>query len=766
MKSKILLILMLCVAGVQAEAPGSDIDILILGQSNGDSLSVYKDSLVAVVERATGQTVNVYESAVGGTPLIGTVNSWNLRGAGTLFQNAVTGAKLINPDYVIWWQGEGDATVASERTTKQYCDTLTKLINEFRDSVNSCPWLIVQVRAGYTAPSDWWFWQIKQAHERMPSLLNNVHLAATAEGYPGGVSTDFIHLLPQSHYKIGKQVGSYINYLEGDASAPVPLLKQSVAINATRDTITVTTNKDIQGGVQFKGFTFWNGGDTVIPASVTRTASSTIKAAFSTALRRNIRVAWGFYQIPNTDSAVVPHDTTEYLYNLRPFLYNETDGILGKIDLLYAPELWGKGDGSNPLLTGMIPIYSKNGVDSARLFNFTSGYGGYVDTAGNWVQRGTPWENATCTTTYKLKTNPLRTNTFVCKFRWRPYHTQAQALWGVGNDASNYARLYIGVSGGYVLEFRYTVGGTYNQVRSLADTNLLQTGREYLWVGRQRSDGLMTMYLKDLTDNTVKSLTYEYQNYMTSSVSYSYGLRIGSGNLGTSGNNNYHYSDIHYFGVIPDYVTNEELITLQASIESYKGIAENNQLDLQALAITAQPQNDTVLSGQQGVFTVGYTGDSVRVAWYKNGTFTGVYGDTLRVTGNNGDSVQAVLWNDEDTVSSSMAYLTVYTVKVDSTEFGNGFSLLNKAGVMYPTSGWTVRVVKSAGDTLNATTGVQDEHGIRNILPSEDLPTKKTRNPYVFIFSQNDLFVYYKLYLVGQLTSGSGTIGVHTGVGF
>lgn len=184
------------------------------------------------------------------------------------------------------------------------------------------------------------------------------------------------------------------------------------------------------------------------------------------------------------------------------------------------------------------------------------------------------------------------------------------------------------------------------------------------------------------------------------------------------------------------------------------------------IMITTQPENDTVLSGQQGVFTVGYTGDSVQIAWYKNNVFTGVYGDTLRITGSNGDSVQAVLWKGEDTVSSSMAYLTVYRVVIDSTEFGNGFSLLNKAGSMYPSSGWLVRVVKTVGDTLNTTTGAQDEYGIRNIVPSEDLPSKKTKNPYIFIFSQDNVFAYYKLYLLGQLTANGGTIGISTSVGF
>lgn len=184
------------------------------------------------------------------------------------------------------------------------------------------------------------------------------------------------------------------------------------------------------------------------------------------------------------------------------------------------------------------------------------------------------------------------------------------------------------------------------------------------------------------------------------------------------------------------------------------------------IIINTQPENDTVLSGQQGVFTVGYTGDSVQIAWYKNGVFTGTYGDTLRITGSNGDSVQAVLWNAEDTVSSSVAYLTVYRLVIDSTEFGNGFSLLNKAGSMYPLSGWSVRVVKTVGDTLNATTGAQDEYGIRNIVPSEDLPSKKTKNPYIFIFSQDNVFAYYKLYLLGQLTANGGTIGISTSVGF
>jgi len=240
------------------------------------------------------------------------------------------------------------------------------------------------------------------------------------------------------------------------------------------------------------------------------------------------------------------------------------------------------------------------------------------------------------------------------------------------------------------------------------------------------------MYLKDLTDNTVKSLTYEYQNYMTSSVSYSYGLRIGSGNLGTSGNNNYHYSDIHYFGVIPDYVTNEELITLQDSIESYKGIAENNQLDLHAiLATTAQPANDTVLSGQQGVFTVGYTGTDVNVAWYKNGIFTGITTDTLRIAGNNGDSVQAVLWNREDTVSSSMAYLYVVGVPVDTNKI-NSFSVINSSGRMFPASGWEVRVVRGEDDTLECTTGAQNEYGISEITPSAPLATRLA--PYYVVF--------------------------------
>lgn len=139
-----------------------------------------------------------------------------------------------------------------------------------------------------------------------------------------------------------------------------------------------------------------------------------------------------------------------------------------------------------------------------------------------------------------------------------------------------------------------------------------------------------------------------------------------------------------------------------------------------AISVTSQPENDTVLSGQKGVFTVGYTGDSVQIAWYKNNVFTGVYGDTLRITGSNGDSVQAVLWNAEDTVSSSVAYLTVVGVPVDTIKISS-FDWVNSSGNMFPASGWSIRIVRAVGDTLSTTIARQDEYGFGGIVPSEPL---------------------------------------------
>jgi hypothetical protein len=206
----------------------------------------------------------------------------------------------------------------------------------------------------------------------------------------------------------------------------------------------------------------------------------------------------------------------------------------------------------------------------------------------------------------------------------------------------------------------------------------------------------------------------------------------------------------------------EEAINLTALGSDLGGLWIDSSGGFVSINITTQPENDTTLTGLPGTFTVGYTGEDVQVAWYKNNVFTGITTDTLRITGSNGDSVQAVLWNGEDTVSSSMAYLTVVGVPIDTIKISS-FDLVNSSGNMFPVSGWTIAIVRAVGDTLSTTIARQDEYGFGGIVPSEPLAVRRT--PYPVLFTNGVYTIVKSLRLSGtSAANGRNSLDLRIGI--
>jgi hypothetical protein len=117
------------------------------------------------------------------------------------------------------------------------------------------------------------------------------------------------------------------------------------------------------------------------------------------------------------------------------------------------------------------------------------------------------------------------------------------------------------------------------------------------------------------------------------------------------------------------------------------------------IIITSQPVNDTVVAGQAATFSVIATGSSLNYMWYRQGISTGINTATCSftsATSMHNDSLQCVIWNNTDTVSSNVVRLYVYNAKYTSTLLDR-FSILNAdsiANPITPTSGWTARIIK------------------------------------------------------------------------
>jgi len=82
-----------------------------------------------------------------------------------------------------------------------------------------------------------------------------------------------------------------------------------------------------------------------------------------------------------------------------------------------------------------------------------------------------------------------------------------------------------------------------------------------------------------------------------------------------------------------------------------------------------------------------------------------------------------------------MAYLYVVGIPIDTNKL-NSFSVINSSGRMFPSTGWTVRIVRSVGDTIECTTGTQNEYGINEITPSTPLNSRSA--PYYIILINGD----------------------------
>lgn len=85
------------------------------------------------------------------------------------------------------------------------------------------------------------------------------------------------------------------------------------------------------------------------------------------------------------------------------------------------------------------------------------------------------------------------------------------------------------------------------------------------------------------------------------------------------------------------------------------------------------------------------------------------------------------------TIDSGLAAFDYYVVGVPvDTIKVHSFSVINSSGRMFPASGWAVRVVRGEDDTLECTTGAQNEYGISEITPSAPLSTRVA--PYYVVF--------------------------------
>ena len=201
-------------------------------------------------------------------------------------------------------------------------------------------------------------------------------------------------------------------------------------------------------------------------------------------------------------------------------------------------------------------------------------------------------------------------------------------------------------------------------------------------------------------------------------------------------------------GAIPNIALDElqivdAAITVNEAIAAYQ-MQTTTPTTIEGPSITVQPVSDTVQAGTNAEFTITATGDNLLYAWYKQGVFTGVttagYSFTTS-TANDNDSIQCVVYNSVDTVSSSVVRVRVFGI--DSTGIAS-FTIYHTGDV---DSVWIDSVKATLSDAATD-----------SVIVTPVTPLMVRRDPYTLqLFSGGVGYPYVYKMVKGNILQPSGS---------
>ena len=543
--------------------------IVILGQSNGDTIYGHSDSLISAIQAANpGYYVSLHKYCVGGSGLMDGSPRWADRGSGTYISNAAAVINALDSiNYVVWYQGEGDPTAGYIQN--EYQDTLKILFDDLRDSITvpkaDMKYLICQVRSGYTEQQNYWFYEVEKAQYDICDG-DSILFGSSSTGLAGGTGLDFIHLLPASAQSVGRQLAHAVNCDRGVASDSTPLRITSHSISDTRDTIFIGLSREIRDCGHITGFRFWNGNDTIPYAECKKSGDSSIIAVFnSPGMDIGYEIRYGINQIPNDSCDSVPIAAGDVPYVLMPSWEYETGTFRGRINYLLSSYILGEGGGDSALYSDYMPVYSPANKWTADFTNNFSDTTGHIYDGSRWVTRFAAPAHTYITTTDTLKVDGYYKHyTWLARFVFS--ETGATQTFAVQYEDGTHI-ISITIQTGYIIEFRYNNAG-YTQARSAADPDAFIDGDEYFLVCEQKPSGAMGIQLKNLTADTTVPVVLEYNGTSTSRFEPDAAQLQGSygANYGLDG-------DVVYIAKFNEYLNDSELVWIDDSLMSLQGWA-------------------------------------------------------------------------------------------------------------------------------------------------------------------------------------------------
>lgn len=295
-------------------------------------------------------TIRLIPCARGSTGLVtGGSTQWRLRGAGTLFHNAISKVQTAlggdSLDYIVWRQGETDADASITQPT--YLDTLRKLDSDFRDSLNNQTLTFLTCALGRVSsgvPDNWW--KIDAALQQFDNGTTRRFGLTTIDLT---VNVDGLHTSTSGQIIAGRRIA---NFMYGRSRLIV-----SSAITSGN-----TTQYNISGGSlanigdTLTGWTHSVDGSTLTTTTVI-TDSNLITSYHTSTPNGAVRTTHLYPRTPLVTK--IPISTDSIILEQFVFVNSANISTWNKDSIAFSLpfECWGYGDGANDISTGLFPVY-------------------------------------------------------------------------------------------------------------------------------------------------------------------------------------------------------------------------------------------------------------------------------------------------------------------------------------------------------------------------------------------------------------------------